>query len=96
MDHDSHAVQFENRRHDVRDWMRGTKDWTSVVRRPVRIDNKAWVGARTIVLKGVTIGEGAIIGAGSVVTGDVPPWTLAAGNPARIIRSLTDEERRGR
>ncbi len=96
MDHDSHAVQFENRRHDVRDWMRGSKDWTSVVRRPVRIDNKAWVGARTIVLKGVTIGEGAIIGAGSVVTGDVPPWTLAAGNPARIIRPLTDEERTGR
>jgi len=44
----------------------------------------------------VTIGEGAIIGAGSVVTGDVPPWTLAAGNPARLIRPLTDEERTGR
>jgi len=96
MDHDSHAMHFESRRHDVRDWMRGVKDWTPVVRRPVRIDNKAWVGARAIVLKGVTIGEGAIIGAGSVVTGDVPPWTLAAGNPARIIRPLTDEERTGR
>lgn len=96
MDHDSHAMHFESRQHDVRDWMRGTKDWTSVVRQPVRIDNKAWIGARTIVLKGVTIGEGAIIGAGSVVTGDVPPWTLAAGNPARIIRPLTDAERTGR
>lgn len=93
MDHDSHAMQFESRRHDVRDWMRGTKDWTAVVRWPVRIGNKAWIGARTIVLKGVTIGEGAIIGAGSVVTGDVPPWMLAAGNPARIIRPLTDAER---
>ena len=93
MDHDSHAVHFENRRHDVRDWIRGVKDWSSVVRRPVRIGNKAWLGARAIVLKGVTIGEGAIIGAGSVVTEDVPSWTLAAGNPARIIRPLTEAER---
>ena len=93
MDHDSHAMHFESRRDDVRDWMRGEKNWTSVVRQPVRIHNKAWIGARAIVLKGVTIGEGAIVGAGSVVTGDVPPWTLVAGNPARIIRPLTDEER---
>ena len=96
MDHDSHSMHFERRRDDVRDWMRGEKNWTSVVRQPVRIHDKAWIGARAIVLKGVTIGEGAIVGAGSVVTGDVPPWTLAAGNPARIIRPLTDEERTGR
>ena len=38
-----------------------------------------------IILKGVTIGEGAVVGAGSVVTHDVPPWTIAAGNPAKVV-----------
>lgn len=93
MDHDSHALRFELRQHDVRDWMNATKDWTNVTRRPVRVGDKAWLGARTIVLKGVTIGEGSVTGAGSVVTSDVPAWTLVAGNPARIIRRLTDDER---
>jgi acetyltransferase-like isoleucine patch superfamily enzyme len=95
MDHDSHSLSFEKRRHDARDWMRGSKDWTHVERRPIRIDNKVWLGARSIVLKGVTIGEGAVIGAGSVVTRDVPPWTLVCGNPAKIVRSLTEAERAG-
>jgi acetyltransferase-like isoleucine patch superfamily enzyme len=48
---------------------------------------------RAIVLKGVTIGEGAVVAAGSIVTSDVPPWTIVGGNPARVIRALTDEER---
>ncbi|RMD68749.1 MAG: acyltransferase [Gammaproteobacteria bacterium] len=55
---------------------------------PVRIGRRAWLGCRVIVLKGVRVGEGAVIGAGSVVTRDIPPHTLAAGNPARVIRSL--------
>lgn len=55
---------------------------------PVVIEQGAWVGARAIILKGVTIGEGAVVGAGAVVTRPVPPRTLAAGNPARIIRAL--------
>lgn len=95
MDHDSHSVHFESRQYDARNWMRGSKDWTHVERRPIRIDNKVWLGARSIVLKGVTIGEGAVIGAGSVVTRDVPPWTLVCGNPAKIVRSLTEAERAG-
>lgn len=53
--------------------------------RPVRICRNAWVGRRVIILPGVTIGEGAIVGAGSVVTKDVPPYQLCAGNPGRII-----------
>ncbi|HEX7588363.1 MAG TPA: acyltransferase, partial [Anaerolineae bacterium] len=54
--------------------------------------DKAWVSLGSIVLKGVTLGEGCIVGAGSVVTADVPPWVVVAGNPARVIRALEKEE----
>jgi len=93
MDHNSHSLKFRERQHDVHDWIRGKKDWSTVTMEPVKISNKAWIGVRAIVLKGVTVGEGAVVGAGSIVTSDVPPWTIVAGNPARIIRVLTDEER---
>lgn len=56
--------------------------------KPVMIYDDAFIGARAIVLKGVTIGQGAIVGAGSVVVKDVPPFTVVAGNPARIIKTL--------
>ena len=56
--------------------------------RPVVIGDDVFVGARSIILKGVTIGEGAVVGAGSVVTSDVPPGWLAAGNPCAPIREL--------
>lgn len=59
---------------------------------PVHIGAHAWIGLNCIILKGVTIGEGAIVGAGSVVTRDVAPRTLAAGVPARFIRSLEPQE----
>lgn len=55
---------------------------------PVVIEDGAWVGCRSIILPGVTIGRGAVIGAGSVVTSDIPAFHLAAGNPARVIRPL--------
>jgi len=60
---------------------------------PVRIGNDAWIGCLAIVLRGVTIGEGAIVGAGSVVSKDVPPFTIVAGNPARVVRELGPDER---
>jgi acetyltransferase-like isoleucine patch superfamily enzyme len=53
--------------------------------RPIRICRKAWVGTGCYVMKGVTIGEGAILGANSVVINDVPPYCLAMGNPAEVI-----------
>ena len=53
--------------------------------RPVRICKKAWIGSGTRIMKGVTIGEGAIIGAGSVVISNIPPYALAMGNPAEVI-----------
>ncbi len=51
----------------------------------VVIGDRAWIGYRVIVLPGVSIGEGAVVGAGSVVTKNVPPYTIVAGNPARKI-----------
>ena len=55
---------------------------------PIVIEDNVWIGANTIVLKGVTIGRGAIVAAGSVVTRDVAPMTLVGGNPARTIKAL--------
>ena len=60
--------------------------------RPVTVNNDVWIGANACVLRGVTIGEGAIVGAGSVVTHDIPPFTIAAGNPACVIRELASNE----
>jgi len=58
------------------------------VSRPVFIGDDVWIGARVAVLPGATIGQGAVIGAHSVVRGEIPPRTLAAGVPARVIRYL--------
>lgn len=55
---------------------------------PVRIGNKVWVGANVTILQGVTIGDGAILAAGAVVTRDVPPRGVAAGVPAKIIKTI--------
>jgi acetyltransferase-like isoleucine patch superfamily enzyme len=57
---------------------------------PVSIERDVWLGTRVIVLRGVTIGEGSVIGAGSVVTRSLPPRSLAVGVPARVIRSLPE------
>jgi acetyltransferase-like isoleucine patch superfamily enzyme len=92
-DSDTHSVRLSQRINDVTDWRRGYHDWNTTVSKPIRILRGAWIGARSIVLKGVTIGEGAVIGAGSVVTKDIPPYHIAAGNPARVIRELTKDER---
>lgn len=55
---------------------------------PVVIGNNVWIGSRSIILKGVSLGDNSVIGAMSVVTKPVPPNTLVAGNPARVVRSL--------
>jgi acetyltransferase-like isoleucine patch superfamily enzyme len=59
----------------------------------VHIKDDVWIGFNSTILKGVTIGQGAIIGAASVVTKDVPPWTIVGGNPAKIIREIPESER---
>ncbi len=54
---------------------------------PVRIGADCWIGMGVCILPGVTIGEGCVIGAGSVVNRDLEPWSLAVGNPAKVVRS---------
>ncbi len=60
--------------------------------RPIRVERNVWIGFDVCVLPGVTIGEGSVIGARSVVVEDVPPYSVAVGNPARIIRRLDERE----
>jgi len=56
------------------------------IKQPVTIGKWVWVGAAVMILPGVTIGDGAIVGAGSVVAKDIPPWTVAVGNPCKVIK----------
>ncbi|WP_183560817.1 acyltransferase [Mucilaginibacter sp. SP1R1] len=102
-DHDSHSINYLNREDDItrqlEDHRSGkffieNKSWNNVTSSPIKIGNNAWIGINCIILKGVTIGEGAIIGAGSVVTRDIPAWTVAGGNPAKVIKEIPDERRR--
>ncbi len=60
----------------------------------VTIGDNVWIGGNTVILPGVHIGSNAVIGAGSVVTKDIPDWSLAAGNPCRVIRKITEEDKK--
>jgi len=91
-DHNSHSVSWSGRRNDVREWYRGRKDWSQVLTAPVKLGNKCWIGMNAIVMKGVEVGEGAVVAAGSVVTKNVAAWTIVGGNPAKVIRELTRDE----
>jgi maltose O-acetyltransferase len=63
--------------------------------KPITIEDGAWLGGGAIICPGVTVGENAVVGAGSVVTRDIPANVLAVGNPCRVIRELTDQDARG-
>lgn len=89
MDTNSHSLDFEERKYDVINTFYGNpKNWDVVNSKPIKICDKVWIGFDCIILKGVTIGEGAVISAGSVVTKNVPSYTLVRGNPAEVIRKL--------
>jgi carbonic anhydrase/acetyltransferase-like protein (isoleucine patch superfamily) len=77
---------FDNDYHDVQNKLQLPES------RPVVIEDRVWLGTRVTVLKGVRIGHDAVIGAGSVVTRDVPPCSVAAGVPARIFRRFSETE----
>lgn len=60
----------------------------------VTIGDNVWIGGNSVICPGVRIGSNTVIGAGSVVTKDIPDWVIAAGNPCRVIREITEEDRR--
>lgn len=60
----------------------------------VSIGDNVWIGGNTVICPGVHIGNNVVIGAGSVVTKDIPDWTVAAGNPCHVIRQITENDRR--
>lgn len=96
MDTDAHSVVWEERKNDVKDWKEGYdsnqigkfKDWSHVKSKPIVVEDKSWIGFNCIILKGVTIGKGAVVASGSVVTKDVAPFTVVAGNPAQLVKEL--------
>jgi acetyltransferase-like isoleucine patch superfamily enzyme len=93
---DTYRVSFDpmERRRELHRaaWRRPRRIDAEVPARPIRIGRAVWIGFDVCVLPGVTIGEGAIVGARSVVMDDVPPYTIVAGNPARVVRRLSAEE----
>lgn len=96
-DHNSHSILWEHRQNDNHICYDSyikynnnvmNKDWSNVISKPIVIEDKVWIGFDVLILKGVHIGEGAVIGAKSVVTKDVPAWTVVAGNPAILIKTI--------
>lgn len=89
-DNDTHPVDYLERREDANNIIfRGVREkFDTLSSKKIMIGNDVWIGCNAIILKGVIIGDGAIIAAGSVVTKDVEAWSLVAGNPARFIKKL--------
>lgn len=94
--HDNNSHSFsasERREHFASILLSGHPvDLKNVDSAPIEIADDVWIGFRAIVLKGVTIGRGAIVAANTLVTKDVPAWTVVGGNPQRVIRELEPEE----
>lgn len=100
----AHGVHiFDNNTHPA-DWQERRADWLAINGRgqrpkphiavaPVRIGESVWIGFNSVIMKGVHIGDRSVVAAGSVVIEDVPPETLVAGNPARVIRQALPTDR---
>jgi acetyltransferase-like isoleucine patch superfamily enzyme len=89
-DNNSHSLDWRERREDavLAFERRAAMRQVGVTAAPIVIEDDVWIGAKSTILKGVTIGRGAVVAANSVVTKDVAPFTLVAGNPAQTIREL--------
>lgn len=97
MDHDFHSINYKDRRDDFLQVLDNVKEgknlnfnknWDTVNSKPILIKKDVWIGMNCTIMKGVTIGEGAVVAANSVVTKDVAPFTIVAGNPARVIKTI--------
>ena len=90
---ESHPIDpVERHKHFVHIIQKGYPRDIDLKSKPVVIENDVWIGCNSVILSGVKIGQSAIVGAGAVVTKDVPSWTIVAGNPARIIRRITQSQ----
>jgi acetyltransferase-like isoleucine patch superfamily enzyme len=88
-DNDSHPLDATSREQDYLTLVgRLPGSRQPIARAPIIIGERVWIGFNAAIMKGVTLGDGAVIAAMSVVTKDVPAWTMVAGNPARIIKEL--------
>jgi maltose O-acetyltransferase len=82
------SVQIYTATHPLNAMLRRQQEYA----KPITIGSDVWVGGAAVICPGVTIGDRSVIGAGSVVTRDIPPGVVAAGNPCRVIRELTEEQ----
>lgn len=86
-DNDTHPVEYMERRMDSEEiiWGAGRKKYASLKSAPIIIEDDAWICAGATILRGITIGERSIVAAGAIVTKSVPPDTVVAGNPAKVV-----------
>lgn len=93
-DHNSHPTNPETRRNMCMGGFYGDA-WSPIKaeNRPVVIEDNVWIGEYSLILKGVHIGKGSIVAANSVVTKDVPAYTIVAGNPAMVMKHLEGNDR---
>ena len=82
-----HSVVLATINHDLRPSMNRKNHYS-----PIHIGNHVWIGSNVTILSGVTVGDWSVVAAGAVVTKDVPPMTVVGGVPAKVIRTITEEE----
>ncbi|UCD55157.1 MAG: acyltransferase [Candidatus Omnitrophota bacterium] len=87
-DHTSHPLSPKKRRKQLIGLQKTPTDVYDTVIKKVTIEDDVWIGMDALILKGVTVGRGSIIAARAVVTRDVPPYSVACGNPARVVKTI--------
>lgn len=92
-DNNNHSIDCEDRKKlSLSNFSKEQNSWYKSDISKVRIADNVWIGMNSIILKGVSIGEGAIVAAGSVVTKDVPEYSIVAGNPAKVVKNINKEK----